>query len=208
MTGSWRRALARLRRDERGLTLIELLVASAMSAILLAAVGAMVISAMRAQPELSERNQDVSSARFALERMTREIRNGVGGILEASPSKVSFSTYVRRASCGGGVPTSATTPAIKCQVTYQCTTTSCSRIEAVVGSMTGTARTILSGLSSSQVFCYVPSLATDPLTCGTAKSKAGTTYIGIRLQMPNPDETATALAVSDGASLRNATLTK
>ncbi|HEX7278066.1 MAG TPA: prepilin-type N-terminal cleavage/methylation domain-containing protein [Solirubrobacterales bacterium] len=208
MKPAWRRTLVRLRRDEGGLTLVELLVAAMLSVILLAAVSSMVISSMKTQPKISERNQDVSTARFALERMTREIRNGLGGILETSPSKVSFLTYVRRTACGGGVATSSTTPAIKCQVTYQCTTTACSRIESAAGSMTGTPRTVLTGLNSSQVFCYVPSTATDPLTCGTAKSKAETTYIGIVLQMPNPTGSATALNISDGASLRNATLTK
>lgn len=207
MIGLWRQALSRLRTDEQGLTLIELLVASMMSVILLGAVGSMVLSSMRAQPNISERNQDVSSARFVLERMTREIRNGVR-IDEATASKVSLLTYVRRTSCGGTPPVSSTTPAIKCQVTYQCTTTACTRIEAADGVMTGTARTVFSGINSSEVFCYVPSTEADQLACGAAKSKAGTTYVGIRLRMPNPSGSTTALTVSDGASLRNATLTK
>jgi type II secretory pathway pseudopilin PulG len=207
VTGPWRRALARLREEERGLTLVEMLVASLMSVILVGAVMSMLIGAMRAQPDISERNQDVSSARWVLERMTREIRNGVR-IDEASASKVSFLTYLRRTSCGGALPATTTAPAIKCQVTYQCTTTACSRIEAADGVMTGTPKPVFSGLNSSQVFCFVPSTELDPLTCGTAKSKAGTTYVGIRLRMPNPKGTTTALTVSDGASLRNATLTK
>lgn len=207
MTAPSRRALARLRKGEEGLTLVEMLVASTMSVVLLAAVSSMVISTMKAQPNISERNQDVSSARFVLERMTREIRNGVR-IDEATASKVSFLTYVRRTTCGGGLPASATTPAIKCQVTYQCTTTACSRIEAADGVMTGTAKTVFSGINSSQAFCFVPSLEADPLTCGTAKSKSETTYVGVRLRMPNPSGSATALTVSDGASLRNAILTK
>ena len=203
----WQRTLSRLRAEEEGLTLIELLVASMMSVILVGAVMSMVVSTMKAQPDISERNQDVSSARWVMERITREVRNGVR-IDEASASKVSFLTYVRRTSCGGGAPVSSTTPAIKCQVTYQCTTTSCTRTEAADGVMTGTPKTVFTGINSSQVFCYVPSLETDPLTCGTAKSKSETTYVGVRLRMPNPSGGATALTVSDGASLRNATLTK
>lgn len=205
--GLWRGALDRLRREEEGLTLIELIVASMMSVILLAAISSMVIGAMRAQPDIGERNQDVSSARWVLERMTREIRNGIR-IDEVSASKMSLLTYVRRTSCGGAVSTSPATPAIKCQVTYQCTTTACTRLEAADGVMTGTAKTVFSGINSSQVFCYVPSLEADPLVCGTAKAKSGTTYVGIRLRMPNPSGSGTALTVSDGASLRNATLTK
>lgn len=201
---SLRRAFTRLRRDERGLTLIELIVASAMSVVLMAGVSSMLISTMKTQPKVSERAQDVSSARWVLERLTREIRNGVR-IDVATPSTVSFVTYVRRTSCGGSVQTSATTPAIKCQVTYQCTATFCTRSEAAEGKA-GTPKTVFTGINSSSVFCYVPSKAADPLSCGEARSFKETTYIGVRLQMPKPDGAATALTVSDGASLRNATL--
>lgn len=206
MTRPLRRLLSRA-GEEDGLTLIELLVASAMSVVLVAAVSSMMIGAMRAQPEVSERAQDISSARWVLDRMTREIRNGVR-VDQVSASSLSLLTYLRRTACGGGVPASSSTPAIKCQVTYQCTTTSCTRIEAPEGQFTGTPRTVFSGINSSQVFCYVPSTEPDPLTCGTAVSKEETTYVGIRLQMPNPSGDDTALTVSDGASLRNATLLK
>ena len=94
--GAVRRLLnMRLASEESGLTLIELLVASAMSVVLLGAVGAMVISAMRTQPEVSKRAQNVSSARYVMERLTREIRNGVA-VDSATASSVSFRTYVRR----------------------------------------------------------------------------------------------------------------
>lgn len=196
-------------REEDGLTLIELLVASAMSVILLGAIGSMVVSTMRAQPGISERGHDVSTTRAVMERMTREIRNGIR-VDRAYPTSVSFLTYVRRSSCGGSVPASASTPAIKCEVTYQCTTTACTRIEAAEGKYTGTARTILTGINSSSVFCYVPSTEPDPLTCGpnpSPEKPSTTTYVGVRLRMPNPSGTG-ALNASDGASLRNATLLK
>lgn len=202
----FRRALARA-GDESGLTLVELLVASAMSVILIGGAGSMVISAMRAQPETSKRAQDVSSARWVLERMTREIRNGIR-IDQANSSSFSLLTYVRRATCGGSVPSSSTTPAIKCQVTYQCTTTACTRLEAAEGVYSGAPKTFFSGINSSEAFCYVPSTEPNPLTCGPAASVGGTTYVGVRLRLPRPDGTGTALTVSDGASLRNATLLK
>lgn len=202
-----RRALARLAREEEGLTLVEMLVASAMSVVLLGALGSMVVSTMRAQPDISKRSQDVSSARWVLERMTREIRNGIR-VDQATPTKVSILTYVRRTACGTGTATAATTPAIKCEVTYQCTTTACTRIEAAAGVYTGTAKTVFSGINSSEVFCFVPSTGTDPLACGPALSAAQATYVGLRLRMPSPTSGGTALTVSDGASLRNATLLK
>lgn len=190
--------------DEAGLTLVELLVASAMSVILLGAVGSMVISSVRTQPQVSKRAQNVSSARWVLERLTREIRNGIR-VDVATASKVSFLTYVRRTACGGSTALPSGTPAIKCEVTYECTTTYCSRIEANDGVYTGTPTKIFSGINSSSVFCYVPSTESDSLTCGTAASTKGTTYVGVSLRIPNPSGPSN-LTVSDGASLRNATL--
>jgi type II secretory pathway pseudopilin PulG len=194
----------RLAREEAGLTLVELLVASAMSVVLVGAVGAMVVSSVRTQPQVSKRAQNVSSARWVMERLTREIRNGVR-VDVATASKVSFLTYVRRTSCGSGALPESKSPAIKCEVTYECTTTYCSRIEAKEGVYTGTATKIFSGINSSSVFCFVPSTESDPLTCGSAASAKGSTYIGVGLRIPNPTGSGN-LTVSDGASLRNATL--
>jgi type II secretory pathway pseudopilin PulG len=179
---------------EAGFTLVELLVASAMGIVLLGALGSMVISAMRSQPEVSKRSQNISTARWVLERMTREIRNGIKvGPSAPTPGEVSFETYVRHATCGETTPLAETSPPVKCQVTYRCTTTKCSRIEANPGINTGTETTIFSGINSSNVFSYSPSQTT------------AATYVGITLRIPNPSGSA-ALTVSDGASLRNAVL--
>lgn len=202
--------LRRLRRQggsgEAGMTLIELLVASAMSIVLLGAIGSMVVSAMRTQPDISKSAQNVSSGRWALERLTREIRNGIR-VDQATASKLSFLTYVRHATCGGTTLLSSNAASKKCEVTYQCSTTACTRTEAAEGVYTGTARTLFTGINSSSVFCYVPSAETDPLTCGTAKVASEVTYVGVRLQVPGPNGSG-SLTISDGASLRNATLLK
>jgi hypothetical protein len=189
---------------EAGLTLVELLVASAMSVVLLGAIGSMVISTMRTQPKISKSAQNISSGRWVLDRMTRELRNGIR-VDQATASKLSFLTYVRHATCGGTALPSATLPSIKCEVTYQCTTSACTRTEAADGVYTGTAQTMFTGINSSNIFCYVPSAEADPLTCGTAKAAAEVTYVRVRLQLPDPSG-AGSLTVSDGASLRNATL--
>ena len=178
-------------RGEAGVTLIELLVASSMGVVLLGALGSLVISAMRTQPQISERAEAISSARWVLERLTREIRNGEK-VDSATASTVSFQTYVRHATCGGTTLLASTTPSIKCEVTYTCTTTYCSRIEAVPGVYTGTAKRIFTGINDSNVFSYSPSAAAP-------------TYISATLRIPNPRGPG-ALTVSDGASLRNATL--
>ncbi len=176
---------------EDGLTLVELLVAAAMGVILLGAVGSLLVSAVRDQPKLSKRAANVSTARWVLERLTREIRNGVA-VDKATASSVSFRTYVRRTACGGSGALPSGSPAIVCQVTYTCDTTSCSRIEADPGVETGPATTIFSGIDSSEVFSYSP-------------SPSEATYVGVTLRIPNPSGPS-ALTVTDGASLRNAIL--
>ena len=117
---------------ESGLTLVELLVASMMGVILMGAVGSMVIGTIHAQPEISKRAQNITTARWVLARMTREIRNGVS-VQTALSNEVSFKTYVRRTACGSTGTLASNKPAILCQVTYGCSTTTCSRIEAAPG---------------------------------------------------------------------------
>ena len=185
-----RRLRERLAAAEReaGMTLVELLVAASMSAVLVGAAGSMLISAVQSQPKLSERSQNVSTARWVLERMTREIRNGIA-VYEHSGSQVSFLASVRRTACGAGVEEEAAQPAIRCRVTYVCTTTSCGRRETSLEQAdSGPLRTIVSGLADDQVFNYAPTFE-EP------------TYIGVTLNIPNPEGSGT-LTVSDGASLR------
>lgn len=195
-------------RGEAGFTLVELMVASMMGVILLGVAGSLVISAMKGQPELSERANNISTARWVMERLTREIRNGVV-VDKATPSEVSFRSYVRHSTCGSSTTLASSSPAIRCQVTYTCTTTSCSRKETAPEVLTGgTPRTIFSGIDSSNVFCYVPSAEEDELSCGPAPEDLGEiTYVGVTLHIPNPSG-GSGLTVSDGASLRNAVLKK
>lgn len=184
---------ARLGRADReaGLTLVELLVAAAMSVVIVGAATAMLISAVKGQPRLSQKAQSISTARYVLERMTREIRNGIqvipGG---ASGSQVEFETRVRRTECGGSVVSDEAVAAIPCRVTYSCTTTACTRTETApeVPGSSGTPVTFVTGLASSNVFSYEPSLEAP-------------SYVGITLNIENPEGKG-ALTVTDGAGLR------
>ena len=54
----------RLARGEAGFTLIELLVSMAMGVVVLGAVGSLMVSAMKDQPRISERAQDIGTARW------------------------------------------------------------------------------------------------------------------------------------------------
>jgi hypothetical protein len=202
-----RRARALAAGDrEAGLTLIELLVATTMSVIVIAGTATMVISVVRQQPSISRRAQSISSARWELERMVRELRNGIAvDAASATESSVSFESYVRRTACGSGVVSEASDPSIACQVTYRCTASACSRTEAAPGVESGTETRIFDGIDSSSVFCYVPSEGPEPGICGPAGEKPPT-YVRVTLHIPDPEGSG-SLTVSDGATLRNATLT-
>ena len=176
---------------EDGFTLIEMLVAMAMGVVVMGGVLILLIGAMRSQPRLDKQATNIQTARFVLARMTREIRNGIR-VDNPTASSISFEAYVRHATCGGKTTLASTAQPIKCEVTYKCSGTSCTRIEATPSVYTGTAVTVFSGLNNpSSVFSWSPS--TSP------------TYIGITLKIPDPEGSG-ALTVSDGASLRNATL--
>jgi Tfp pilus assembly protein PilW len=179
----------RLRRGEVGLTLVELLVAAAMSVIVVGAATSMLISVVRQQPEISERSQNVSTARWVLERMTREIRNGITVIpTESSSSTLAFEAYVRNAACGGTTSLGASESSRVCKVTYSCSTTGCTRAEAEVGGGTGTPVSLFTGIDDSKVFSYSPDRETA-------------TFVSVTLRIPNPAGDG-HLTISDGATLR------
>jgi type II secretory pathway pseudopilin PulG len=189
--------IARLRQRDRdgGFTLVELLVASAMGVVVMGAVVSLVIGTVRSQPKISKETQNVSSARWMLERLTHELRNGIG-VKEGTASRISFEGYVRHTTCGASTVLPATTPAIKCRITWECSTTACSRKETGLETTSGVARQVFSGLSSSQVFAYVPD----------QPDVTHATYVKVTLQMPDPSSSGSPLVISSGASLRNATL--
>jgi len=186
--------IARLRQQsgEGGFTLVELLVASAMGVVVMSAVASLVISAVREQPKISKESQNVSSARWMLERLTHELRNGIA-VKEGTASKISFEGYVRHSTCGGTATLASSSPAIKCRITYECSTTACTRKETLPVTTTGVATQVFSGLASNQIFTYVP-------------SAANATYVKATLRLPDPTSAGSPLVISSGASLRNATL--
>ena len=191
MTARLRRRIGGLRTEEAGFTLIELLVASAMGIVLLGAVGSLLISAVREQPKASQKAADIQTARWVLERMTRELRGGIV-VHDATGPSVSFETYVRHTSCGSSTSSPPSAPAIKCEVRYSCASDTCARTETLPGvTVGGIPSPIFSGLSNaSSVFTYLPT--TGPKT-----------YVRATLSLPSPTGGDGATTVSDGASLAN-----
>jgi prepilin-type N-terminal cleavage/methylation domain-containing protein len=176
----------RLLRSEEGFTLIELLVAISMLVAILAGATTLLVGMMQKQPGLSDRSDQVATARVALERMTREIRSGYAvDSATGTVNTVTFRTYMRR-TCAGG--TSAM--AILCRVTYTCTPSTgiCTRSTANPdGSSPTVAQQLITGVTNTGVFAVTSA------------------YIGITFRLPTEDGRG-ALTVSDGARLRNASL--
>lgn len=202
--------MRRLRRrldlgDEAGLTLIEMMVATMMSVIIVGAACAMLISAVKGQPALSHKAQNVTTARYQLERVVRDIRKAVK-VERATPTEIELLTTTQRTSCGGSTAASPEVERPQCRVTYRCSGTTCTRSEATEeGVKVGTTVVALTGISSANVFCFVPSTESDPSDCGAAQTGEGSpTYVGVNLQVPNPQGHG-LLTISDGATLRTET---
>ena len=157
-------------RREEGFTLIEMLVAMTMGVVVMGGVLILLIGAMRSQPKLEHQATNIQTARWVMERMTREIRNGIR-VDRATSSSVSFQTYVRHTTCGGTTTLASTAAPTKCEVTYTCSGEACTRLEAAPGVYTGTAAMLFTGLGNpTGVFCFVPSNNEDPTKCGEAKA--------------------------------------
>lgn len=199
--------MRRLAREESGLTLIEMLVASLMSVVIVGAGCAMLISAVRSQPALSKKSQNVTTARYQLERLVREIRNGVQVEPGGTSSQVTIRGRLRRDACGGAVQTDPSAEPVECLITYSCSGESCTRQEKTLGATpVGVATVAASGLGSTEVFCFVPSAAEDPTECGPPQEGEGAvppTYIEVNLDVPNPEGPG-LLTIADGATLRTA----
>jgi hypothetical protein len=199
--------MKRLQQDESGLTLVEMMVATMMSVIIVGAACAMLISAVRDQPGLSRKAQNVTTARYQLERVVRELRNGVK-LETTTPSELAMVTRVHRVSCGGAVQRNPSAEPVQCRVVYRCSGTSCTRTEATLtGTPVGSAIVALSGLGSTSVFCFVPSREEDPSQCGEPQQGEGAsipTYVGVDLEVLNPEGPG-LLTISDGATLRSST---
>jgi Tfp pilus assembly protein PilW len=166
------------------MTLIELMLAAALGLVVVGGALTVFIGAVRSQPRDSSRVAAIQQARVTLERITRELRQG-WETPTTSSSQLAIDTYVKAATCGGA----AASKAIPCRVTYTCSGTTCSRVVAQPnGSSPGTAVQVASGLSSANVFSYLPSAA-DP------------SYVGVSLAVSVSGGQSTTL--TDGVALRN-----
>jgi Tfp pilus assembly protein PilW len=189
--GRLRQAWVALRRSEAGMTLIELSVATMLGLLVIGVAATIVTTAVRSEPKATSKAAGVQQARVVMDRMTREIRQGLS-VPTATSTQLSVVTYVDSATCGGA----AATTAIVCRVNYTCTAGSCTRTVARPdGTAPGPARRVVSGLSSSAVFGYGIGS-----TCTT--SATSPTYVCLSLAFPAKGG-GNAITLRDGVALRN-----
>jgi hypothetical protein len=170
---------AALRRDQSGFQLIELVLASALLAVALGAVLALLDVTGQQAPKHTERGQAIREAETGVERMTREIRQASTVTLNSSRS-VDLRTWVR---VGGGA-------AIERSVRFDCSTDKCERSEGPVGGPLGGGEVLITGVSNSDIFTPTP-------------SSGSPTYLGIKLAL-NIERNTKPYYVYDGAEMRNA----
>jgi len=194
--GRHRALLARLASEE-GFTLAELLIAMMLGLIVLAGAVLVFTAGIHVQPRIEKRALEIQQARTMSERMTRELRQGSNASVSADASGLMILTYVPRStSCN--TPATTGSSVARCRVFYTCrsagATSSCTRVECpptllAVGTGCSSPTTVVSGLSTNQVFTF------SPQTPGQA-------YVGVRLQFPaeNGDD---AITIQDGVALRN-----
>jgi type II secretory pathway pseudopilin PulG len=178
---------------EEGFTLVELLIGTVLGLVVLSAAVTVFTASIGTQPRIDQRAAQIDQARSMSDRVTQELRQG-SNASSANPSQLMVLTYVPRTTCGG----STVGPQIRCRVFYSCTTagstSSCTRTECPPALLTpgtgcGPPTTVLTGLTTDQVFTF------SPQTPGQA-------YVGIRLAFPaeNGDD---AITIQDGVALRN-----
>jgi Tfp pilus assembly protein PilV len=182
---------------EDGITLVELLLAMVMGIIVLSAAVFVFAAGIQLGPHVQERSLEIQQARTMSERITRELRQGSNASVSLDRSQLMILTYVPR-STTCNTPATTGSSIARCRVFYRCTTagasSSCTRTECPpaalsVGTGCELPRTVVSGLSTTQVFSF------SPQTPGQA-------YVGVRLEFPaeNGDD---AITIQDGVALRN-----
>jgi prepilin-type N-terminal cleavage/methylation domain-containing protein len=137
----------RFARDERGMSLIELLVVMPMMGIVLLSIYALNNVGVKAQTETSDRVSTIQRQQNGLERMTREMRQAVG-FTPVSSQIIDAETYVR---------TSDASPSVQRRVRYECLNASCVRYEGPSGgALTSGPQTVVTGVRNVDIFFFEP----------------------------------------------------
>lgn len=174
-----------LRRSEEGWTLLEMLVAVTVGMLVLGGAVTMLMGAVKSGPRASAKVEAVQEGRVALERITRELRQGLD-VVSAGSSELKLLTFVKESPCGGSPSSTATA----CLVTYSCTAGTCTRVAAQPNeSSPGPTRTVVTDLANTSVFGYTPSAAAPE-------------YVAVEFSFDKAQGTD-PVVLADGATMRN-----
>ncbi len=160
----------------------------AVSLVVIGGSVGVVTAGLRSEPRIAERTADIQEARVAVERLTREMRQG-SLVTAASANQLSVVTNVNSLPCGGAT-SDASQP---CLVTYACSGGQCTRTEANPDGSGATAPVVVvKGISADPVFTYTPSAASP-------------NYIGVALEFP-ANAGDDSITLTDGVTMRNASV--
>lgn len=179
-------------RHPRGLTLVELLVSTAMLIGLMVAALPVIDAAGCHEPMISKQAASIGLARSFLERVGRDLRSAYEVVGTPTSTSLTVKTYVRRTACGNDTVSAPGAAALQCQVIWSCASGACTRQEKNPdGTGGGSATALITGLSDNNVFSYSPALATA-------------TFVGLNVVMPNVANIGgDAITLRDGIGLRN-----
>jgi prepilin-type N-terminal cleavage/methylation domain-containing protein len=147
-----RRLSGRLRRDERGFTLVEMLTVLAMLGLVIAALTTILVAAMNAEREMNRRFASQINARLALDQLRREVHCASSVTPTGASSSVTIVLGSRCPSATGGTT-----------VTW-CTSGSGARfaLYRVVGTTCSTSgKRAADFLTSGTVFVFTPQSPTS-----------------------------------------------
>jgi prepilin-type N-terminal cleavage/methylation domain-containing protein len=185
-----RRVLNRLRRDERGFTLPEVLVVSAGLAVILAAILGLADVASKLAPQERERVHAMRDAEVALAKMTRELR-------EAHAISVTSWKATATLLKDGATIT----------VVYDCS----GAVDADGLRKCDRTQTGGSGAGTQQAIARVANPSSRPVFSATNRNDGSgqpwTTYVKARLEVPSRGERSVGgkskVVFEDGVYLRN-----
>lgn len=161
-------------REERGFTLVELLVATAIALVLIGVTVALITSALKSEPRAGSRSSQIEAGRVMLERITRELREGCRVAQDAAGGGRDLEVFM---DCGSDSPT----------FRYTCDSSSCSREDVAAGAST----LMVSGLMDDSEGAW-PVFSVD-----------SDNYVEIQLRFPRAETDGEAVTLSDGVAMRN-----
>lgn len=180
-----RRLRARLARDERGYSLVELVVSMSILGAVMTSISVLLISATNAEVDMNRRFQAQAQARVGLDRLRREVHCAQSAATSAGGAVATLT-----------IPTTCPTAGGQTAITW-CTRASGSRWELwryEGASCSGTGRKWVEALTQGTVFTYA------------AQSTASLAYLTVNLPVNVPaGKTISSYVLEDNIVLRNST---